>query len=153
MDYLAPHWLLAAARRRRAWPSLYVLLQRRRSTYTVRFTNLELLDSVAPKRPGWRRHLVAGLFLASLAAPRASPSPSPTRDEAAPRAGHGLVLAIDTSLSMEATDVDPNRIEAAQEAADALVDGLLGQRPRRPGQLQRHRHAPGHPDHRPRRGP
>lgn len=122
MDYLAPHWLwllLVVA----ALAVLYGLLQwRRRSTFTVRFTNVELLDSVAPKRPGWRRHLVAGLFLASLALLVVSIA-RPTRDEAAPR-GPVLVLAIDTSLSMDATDVEPNRIEAAQEAATDLVDGL-----------------------------
>ncbi len=122
MDYLAPHWLwllLVVA----ALAVLYGLLQwRRRSTFTVRFTNVDLLDSVAPKRPGWRRHLVAGLFLASLALLVVSIA-RPTRDEAAPL-GPVLVLAIDTSLSMDATDVEPNRIEAAQEAATDLVDGL-----------------------------
>ena len=122
MSYLAPHWLwllgvvaLLAV--------LYGVLQwRRRSTFTVRFTNLDLLDSVAPKRPGWRRHLVAGLLLASLAVLVVAMA-RPTRPEAAPL-GPVLVLAIDTSLSMEATDVEPNRIESAQEAADGLVDGL-----------------------------
>jgi len=122
MDYLAPHWLwllLVVA----ALAVLYGLLQwRRRSTFTVRFTNVELLDSVAPKRPGWRRHVVAGLLLASLALFVVALA-RPTRPEAAPL-GPVLVLAIDTSLSMEATDVEPNRIEAAQQAAEDLIDGL-----------------------------
>ena len=122
LQYLAPHWLwllLVVA----ALAVLYVLLQwRRRSTYSVRFTNLELLDSVAPKRPGWRRHLVAGTFLLSLVLLVVALA-RPTQTEAAPL-GPTLVLAIDTSLSMQATDVDPNRIEAAQEAADELVEGL-----------------------------
>ena len=39
---------------------LYAVLQYRRQQYVVRFTNMELLDQVAPRRPGWRRHLVAG---------------------------------------------------------------------------------------------
>ncbi len=122
LQYLAPHWLwllLAVA----ALAVLYLLLQwRRRSTYSVRFTNLELLDSVAPKRPGWRRHIVAATFLLSLVLLVVSLA-RPTRSEAAPL-GPTLVLAIDTSLSMQATDVDPNRLEAAQEAADELVEGL-----------------------------
>jgi Ca-activated chloride channel homolog len=122
LEYLAPHWLwllLVVA----ALAVLYALLQwRRRSTYSVRFTNLELLDSVAPKRPGWRRHVVAGSFLVALALLVVSLA-RPTRSEAAPL-GPTLVLAIDTSLSMQATDVDPNRLEAAQAAADDLVEGL-----------------------------
>ena len=122
MSYLAPHWLwlLVVVV---AMAFLYGVLQwRRRSTFTVRFTNLDLLDSVAPKRPGFRRHVVAGLLLASLALLVVALA-RPTRTEAAPL-GPVLVLAIDTSLSMEATDVEPNRLEAAQEAATDLVDGL-----------------------------
>lgn len=122
MNYLAPHWLwllLLVV----ALAVLYGILQwRRRSTFTVRFTNVELLDSVAPKRPGFRRHVVAGLLLASLALLVVALA-RPTRTEAAPL-GPVLVLAIDTSLSMQATDVEPNRLEAAQEAAIGLVDGL-----------------------------
>lgn len=45
----------------------YLVVQRRRSRYAVRFTNLRLLDRVAPERPAWRRHVPAGLFLAMLA--------------------------------------------------------------------------------------
>jgi len=122
LSYLAPHWLwlLVVVV---AMAFLYGVLQwRRRSTFTVRFTNLDLLDSVAPKRPGFRRHVVAGLLLASLALLVVALA-RPTRTEAAPL-GPVLVLAIDTSLSMEATDVEPNRLEAAQEAATDLVDGL-----------------------------
>ncbi len=122
LDYLAPQWLwlLAAVG---ALALLYLLLQwRRRSTYSVRFTNLELLDSVAPKRPGWRRHLVALTFLLSLALLVIALA-RPTREEAAPL-GPTLVLAIDTSLSMQATDVEPTRLEAAQEAADELIGSL-----------------------------
>ena len=122
VEYLAPQWLwllLAVA----ALLVLYLILQwRRRSTYSVRFTNLELLDSVAPKRPGWRRHLVAATFLLALTMLVVALA-RPTRTEAAPL-GPTLVLAIDTSLSMQADDVDPNRLVAAQAAAQDLVDGL-----------------------------
>lgn len=122
MNYLAPQWLWLLAGVA-VLALVYLGLQwRRKSTFTVRFTNLELLDSVAPKRPGWRRHLVAGLFLASLALLVVALA-RPTRSEAAPL-GPTLVLAIDTSLSMQATDVEPNRLEAAQAAADDLVEGL-----------------------------
>ena len=46
----------------------YIVAQRRRPRYAVRFTNLELLDVVAPDRPGFRRHLPALALLASLGA-------------------------------------------------------------------------------------
>lgn len=122
MSYLAPHWLWLLAVVALLAVVYAVLQWRRRSTFTVRFTNLELLDSVAPKRPGWRRHIVAGLLLVSLSLFVVALA-RPTRPDAAPL-GPVLVLAIDTSLSMQATDVDPNRLEAAQEAADGLVEGL-----------------------------
>ena len=46
----------------------YALFQKRRSKYAVRFTNLELLESIAPNRPGWRRHIAAAVQLVALAA-------------------------------------------------------------------------------------
>ena len=122
MNYLAPHWLWLLVVVAGLAVAFGLLQWRRRSTFTVRFTNMELLDSVAPKRPGWRRHLVAVLFLASLAVLVLALA-RPTRTQAAPL-GPVLVVAIDTSLSMDATDVEPNRLDAAQEAATDLVDGL-----------------------------
>ena len=57
-------WLLGAVALLGVW---YLVMQRRRKTYAVRFTNIALLDSVAPKRPGWRRHIPAALLLLALA--------------------------------------------------------------------------------------
>src|SRR4051812_48465816 len=86
---------------------VYVVFQRRRSAYAVRFTNLELLESVAPKRPGWRRHLAAGIQLLALAV-LVLAFAQPTHEVKVPRERATVVLAIDTSLSMEATDVAPS---------------------------------------------
>jgi Ca-activated chloride channel family protein len=101
----------------------YVVIQRRRTRYAMRFTNVELLDKVAPDRPGWRRHiaaagLVAGLVFASMAAAR----PAFARQQSDHNAV--VMLAIDTSLSMEATDVTPSRVEAAKAAARTFLASM-----------------------------
>jgi len=46
----------------------YLLIQRRRSRYAVRFTNVDLLANIAPRTPNWRRHLPPLLYLAAIAA-------------------------------------------------------------------------------------
>ncbi len=122
MSFLSPErlWLLLGAV---ALAAAYVVLQRRRHAYAVRFTNLALLDQVAPKRPGWRRHVPALLFLVALSTLVVGFA-QPARKTKVPRERATICLAIDTSLSMEATDVSPNRIKAAQTAAKSFVNGL-----------------------------
>jgi Ca-activated chloride channel homolog len=122
MSFLSPErlWLLLGAV---ALAAVYVVLQRRRRGYAVRFTNLALLDQVAPKRPGWRRHVPALLFLVALSTLVVGFA-QPARKTRVPRERATVCLAIDTSLSMEATDVSPNRIKAAQTAAKSFVNGL-----------------------------
>ena len=101
----------------------YLVMQRRRGQYAVRFTNLDLLASVAPRRPGWRRHLpAAGLLLALLTLVVGFARPS--RAERVPREEATVVLAIDVSASMAADDVSPSRLAAAQEAATTFVENL-----------------------------
>jgi Ca-activated chloride channel homolog len=98
----------------------YVLVQQRRQQYAVRFTNLDLLDSVAPRRPGWRRHAVAVAALLALTGLVVSLA-RPAHTVRVPR-GHGVVmLTVDVSASMTATDVAPSRIDAAKSAAREFV--------------------------------
>src|SRR5918998_1273600 len=101
----------------------YVLLLRRRRRDTIRFTNLELLDRVAPKRPGWYRHLPAAALIAALAVLTVALA-GPMAEARVPRNRATVVLVIDVSLSMQATDVEPSRLAAAQVAAKAFADQL-----------------------------
>jgi Ca-activated chloride channel homolog len=100
---------------------VYVVQQIRRRGYVLRFSDLSLFDDVAPDKPGWRRHLpalVAVLALATIVLAFARPA---VAEEHAKRDAV-VVLALDTSLSMEATDVSPSRIDAAVDAANAFLD-------------------------------
>ena len=113
-------WLLLAVA---ALAVGYLLLQRRRSRYAVRFTNLTLLDRVAPNRPQWRRHVPASLFLAMLALLSVGFA-RPQDDVRVPRERATVIVAVDVSRSMLADDVDPDRLTAAQNAAREFVANL-----------------------------
>lgn len=113
-------WLLVGVA---ALAVLYVVLQVRRSKYAVRFTNLPLLDKVAPTRPGWRRHLPAGLFVVMLALLVVGFA-QPAAAVQVPRERATVVIAVDVSPSMGAEDVSPDRLTAAKSAAHDFVDLL-----------------------------
>ncbi len=105
---------------------LYLLAQWRRRQYTVRFTNLALLGSVVGRRPGIRRHIPAFFFLAGLTTLLVSLA----RPEAVirvPKDQTAVMLVMDVSGSMQADDLKPTRMEAAKNAAHALVDSLPDQ--------------------------
>jgi Ca-activated chloride channel family protein len=122
MSFISPDklWLLVLVA---AVAGAYVVLQRRRRHYAARFTNLDLLASVAPKRPGWRRHVSAGALLASLLFFTVAFA-RPTRAERVPRKEATVMLAIDVSASMQAQDVKPTRLAAAQQAATDFTEHL-----------------------------
>jgi Ca-activated chloride channel family protein len=113
-------WLLVAAL---GLLAAYVVLQAAKHKYAVRFTNLALLDKVAPRQPGWRRHVVAATFLGAIAL-QVVAFANPQRTERIPKERATVVLAIDVSLSMAAEDVAPNRLEGAKEAAKQFVEEL-----------------------------
>jgi len=98
-------------------------VQRRRSRYAVRFTNVDLLSNLVPRSPGWRRHLPPVLYLAAISA-LAIGLARPSMVLAVPREEATIMLTMDVSRSMRATDVDPNRLTAAQQAATDFVDRL-----------------------------
>ena len=101
----------------------YVLLQRRRSKYAVRFTNVDLLANVVDRSPRWRRHVPPVFALAALAALLISLA-RPQTTIAVPRDQASVGLAIDVSGSMLADDVPPTRLDAAKDAAKTFIDGL-----------------------------
>ncbi|WP_330229907.1 VWA domain-containing protein [Nocardia sp. NBC_00508] len=101
----------------------YVLVQRNRRKHMLKFTNMELLEKVAPSRPSPFRHvavvlLLVGLVLLTVAAA------GPTAVKKVPRNRATVMLVMDVSLSMEATDVAPSRIQVAKKAGKEFVDGL-----------------------------
>lgn len=120
MEFLSPSmlWLLLGV------PFLvlaYILAQRRRQKYAVRFGSLLLMKQALPRGPGWRRHIPPALYLMALIAliiALARPQmlvTLPTRDGT-------IILLMDVSGSMLATDVRPSRLEASKAAARAFVE-------------------------------
>jgi Ca-activated chloride channel family protein len=101
----------------------YVLAQRARRKRTMRFANLDLLEKVAPKSQGWVRHLPAVLVVLSLLLLTVALA-GPTAEQKVPRNRATVVLVIDVSLSMEATDVEPTRLKAAQDAATQFARNM-----------------------------
>ncbi len=102
---------------------LYAFAQAARRRRLQQFANAELLDSVAPKRPTVWRHVPAVLLGISLLLCTIAVA-GPTYDQRLPRNRAVVMLAIDVSQSMRATDVEPSRLAAAQEASKKFVDEL-----------------------------
>jgi Ca-activated chloride channel family protein len=118
MTFLSPLLLVALL----AVPlaiAVYVLAERRRMRFAVRYTNIDVLAAVATGR-SWRRYVPLGLFLAALtvlcvAVARPQVDTTVTQDQAT------VVLVVDHSGSMFADDVAPTRLAAAQDAARAFL--------------------------------
>lgn len=100
---------------------LQVLAARRRRRQAARFANPALVPNLVPSSPGWRRYVPPALALLALAlllvgVARPHVVRDVTRDEAT------IILTIDTSRSMQATDVQPSRFAAAKQAALAFLE-------------------------------
>ncbi len=122
MHFLWPQqlWLLLALP---GLVLLYLWLQGRRRKLAVRYASLSLVKEAMDRGPGWRRHLPPLLFLAALAVMLLAAA-RPVAVITLPSTQQTIILAMDVSGSMRATDVQPNRLVAAQNAAKAFLEEL-----------------------------
>lgn len=100
---------------------VYILLQRRRQKYALRYASLSLVKEAMGRGPGWRRHIPAAIFLIALTFMIVALA-RPQATTLVPSAEGTIILAVDVSGSMTATDLQPNRMEAAKAAARAFVE-------------------------------
>lgn len=106
-----------------ALAGLYLWVQRRRQHAAVRFSNLALLAEVAPPKAGWRRHVPAAAVALAMAALVVAIA-EPVHQVRVPKEAATVMMVIDVSASMDATDVSPSRLEAATAAAKSFVSDL-----------------------------
>lgn len=101
----------------------YLILLRLKGRVALRYTNTGVLGRIVGSQRRWTRHLFVAMSLASLIALGLAYA-NPLGVEKQPRERATVVLVVDTSLSMSATDVSPNRLAAAQTAAVAFMNDL-----------------------------
>jgi Ca-activated chloride channel family protein len=101
----------------------YLSMQRRGGREASTFANPALLPNLVTARPGWRRHLPPALALLALAALVVALA-RPQRTVAAPQRAATVMMVTDVSGSMNATDVQPDRLTAAVQAAKTLTEKL-----------------------------
>lgn len=122
MYFLAPHflWLLPIAP---GLVLLYLWLLRRDKKRVLNYANLAIVKEAMGRGQSWRRHLPPALLLAAIGLSMLAAS-RPLATIPLPSASATIILAMDVSLSMRATDVKPSRLEAAQEAAKTFLQEL-----------------------------
>jgi Ca-activated chloride channel homolog len=103
--------------------NLYLVYQRARRNAASAFVTPALADSVAPTRPGWRRHVPMALFALALAVLIVAAA-RPQKSVAVPVNNAAAVLANDVSSSMAATDVAPDRLRAAERAGTRFLGSV-----------------------------
>jgi Ca-activated chloride channel family protein len=119
IQFLSPEalWLLLAVP---ALAGLYVLLLRRRKRLALRYAHLGVVREAIGPGQRFRRHVPPLLFLIGLAMALLAVA-RPTAVITLPTEQRTIIMAIDVSLSMRASDVEPSRLVAAQNAAKAFV--------------------------------
>jgi len=119
MSYLWPQalWLLLTVP---ALVALYVLLQRRRNKAALRYASLALVRAALTRGPRIRRHVPPFLLLLALTALIVAIA-RPHAVITLPSEQRTIILAMDTSLSMRAADIQPSRLAASREAAKTFV--------------------------------
>jgi Ca-activated chloride channel homolog len=125
VSFASPLWLLGLALVPLALLA-YEASRRRGSRYAVRFTAVPALKLAAGAVPAWRRHVPAALALAALAALVLALA-KPQKTIAVPVERASIMLVTDHSRSMSATDVEPDRLSAAQRAARTFINQLPNQ--------------------------
>ena len=125
MSFATPAWLLGLALVPLALMA-YGASRRRGTRYAVRFTAVPALKMAAGTVPAWRRHVPAALALAALAALVLALA-KPEKTIAVPIERASIMLVTDHSRSMSATDVEPDRLSAAQRAARTFINQLPDQ--------------------------
>ncbi|MFT3877766.1 MAG: VWA domain-containing protein [Propioniciclava sp.] len=101
----------------------YIWAMRRKNRSGMRFTNTAVLGRVVRKQSPWRRHLAVALSLLALIALSLAWA-RPNGVDRVPRERATIVLVVDVSQSMAATDVQPSRLEAAQELSKGFLRSL-----------------------------
>lgn len=119
MDLLWP-WFLTLLILIPALIAIYIWILRRKRRFAVRYSSLSLIRAAQPERSRWRRHVPFALFTAALAALILALT-RPVSIVAVPAADVTIMLAMDVSRSMCSTDIPPNRLLAAEDAALSFI--------------------------------
>lgn len=101
--------------------AVYIWVLRRKRKFAVRYSSLSLIREALPRRARWRQHLPFALFLLAVAS-LVTAAARPQGEVDVPLNRTTIILAVDVSRSMCSTDVSPNRLAVAQEAALAFVE-------------------------------
>ena len=119
MSFQSP-WMLLGLLVVAAFVGMWLWLERRRARYAVRYTNLDVLASVVSGR-SWLRYVPAAILVVGLGA-LVFGLARPHVERTLLREKATVILVVDTSRSMQAKDVRPTRLGAAQEALRMFID-------------------------------